>query len=613
MKTTNLLTTLLCMLFAVGSAYAADFTYEEDMVVGASYEGKPINVATADILTSIGASAISDVKMYAIKADGTRTEDYRHDGINADGWRKADGTFTNWGVESVYYVQPDHNTGVFVVGAFPGAITEPKKIETEFVYVNNSTSAEAVVKIVLNYKNPEATVMKTLDLPIYITPAVAYEGGNEVTFDLADAISTLGVEKAGDITAFIYQSDDTYVPNTTDGWRNAEGFAAGWASSASMVCCKADIAGGRFFDIMAIDGNYAKGSTYTAKWILIANLKAIVYNINITFDEDPAKKDVNTFTCVKTIYINHIEEANKAYDTEGEAPTFSVAEVCEALGIDDISKAETYIMNVTDDKIVKNSTDGWRDANGDAAAWGAATDGFCLKLENPASGAFNYSAAHDYNFNPGDSYVAKWVVANMSTDKYVVLQLNITFAAKASATLAVTDAKYGTFIAPFDVALPAGVSAYKAEGIGADNVITLTEVSSIKACVPYVVYAESSVSEKFSGWSFTTANEFTEGLLTGVYSAISAPVGSYVLQNQDGKVGFYHVEDVLPTVAANRCYLTAPAGTEAKAIFFDNATAISAIEALASGKAEIYNLNGVKLNGLQKGINIVNGVKVLVK
>jgi hypothetical protein len=42
-------------------------------------------------------------------------------------------------------------------------------------------------------------------------------------------------------------------------------------------------------------------------------------------------------------------------------------------------------------------------------------------------------------------------------------------------------------------------------------------------------------------------------------------------------------------------------------------TGIEAVEALTSGKAEIYDLNGRKLNKLQKGVNIVNGVKVYVK
>lgn len=110
------------------------------------------------------------------------------------------------------------------------------------------------------------------------------------------------------------------------------------------------------------------------------------------------------------------------------------------------------------------------------------------------------------------------------------------------------------------------------------------------------------------------------GLLTGVLEETSAPIGSYVLQDQDGNVAFYRVfegeEYAKPVLPANRCYLTAPASSEAgvKAISFpEDPTAIDAVKDLLSGKAEIYDLEGRRLPALQKGLNIVNGKKVMVK
>ena len=51
-----------------------------------------------------------------------------------------------------------------------------------------------------------------------------------------------------------------------------------------------------------------------------------------------------------------------------------------------------------------------------------------------------------------------------------------------------------------------------------------------------------------------------------------------------------------------------------KALFlgFNDADAISSIKA-ETENAEIYNLAGQRMSGLKKGINIVNGKKVLVK
>jgi hypothetical protein len=49
-------------------------------------------------------------------------------------------------------------------------------------------------------------------------------------------------------------------------------------------------------------------------------------------------------------------------------------------------------------------------------------------------------------------------------------------------------------------------------------------------------------------------------------------------------------------------------------ISFENTTTgVEAVKALTDGEAQIYDLNGRKLSKLRKGINIVNGVKVIVK
>ena len=96
--------------------------------------------------------------------------------------------------------------------------------------------------------------------------------------------------------------------------------------------------------------------------------------------------------------------------------------------------------------------------------------------------------------------------------------------------------------------------------------------------------------------------------LTGVYETTLAPVGSYVLQKNDNKVGFYQVaEDKQPTITANHAYLTAPAGAEARVAFFfdDETTGINAINALIGGNAEIFDANGRAQQRLVKGMNII--------
>lgn len=201
---------------------------------------------------------------------------------------------------------------------------------------------------------------------------------------------------------------------------------------------------------------------------------------------------------------------------------------------------------------------------------------------------------------------------------------NFTIAEASQASVNVTianDVKWGTRIFPFNPSLT-GVIFYSCSAVNGD-ILTLTEVEEPKADTPYILYAESGLeSTDLSGWGVLANEEAkTVGYLTGVYTNTDAPVGSYVLQkNDNGKVAFYVVAgNEQPNVGANRCYLTWPQA-EARAFYFpeNNATAIKTINALTSGKAEIFNASGVQIPALQKGMNIIRTAdgksqKVMVK
>ena len=183
-----------------------------------------------------------------------------------------------------------------------------------------------------------------------------------------------------------------------------------------------------------------------------------------------------------------------------------------------------------------------------------------------------------------------------------------------AASLAINSAaQYGTFCAPFDVTIPEGVTAYTIGGIDKNGILTLEQQNTISAHTPVIVYSESTTDINAVQFGVATSSTATSKYLTGVYTDTKAPLGSYVLQNQNGRVGFYHVEGTQPWVRANRAYLTVPASANVKAFYMDDATAIQTVEELLSGKAEIYDLAGRRQQKLQKGINIVGGKKVLVK
>ena len=197
------------------------------------------------------------------------------------------------------------------------------------------------------------------------------------------------------------------------------------------------------------------------------------------------------------------------------------------------------------------------------------------------------------------------------------IDFNIVETTKPSIAISTTAAGYGTTMLPFAVAeLPSGVKAYTCAAIDGST-LTLVEVTALEANKPYIIEGAWE-NDNLTGDAQGTALTYTEGLLTGVYAQTDAPVGSYVLQNQESVVGFYKVaegEGKQPTVKANHAYLNT--ASTARALYFNNATAIRAIEALTSGEVEIYNAAGARQNSLQKGVNIIKQgnktFKVMVK
>lgn len=183
-----------------------------------------------------------------------------------------------------------------------------------------------------------------------------------------------------------------------------------------------------------------------------------------------------------------------------------------------------------------------------------------------------------------------------------------------AATMSISDAQYSTFIAPFDIEIPDGVTASKITGV-AENGSTLIEEpveGTIPANTPVLLYSESALTQTFYGQSTATADTYTEGLLTGVYVNTEVPVGSYVLLNKNNQVGFYEVVDAIPTVKSNRCYLTVT-GSTAPMFSLERGEGTTSIEEaeLTNETVVIYDLAGRRVEKMEKGIYIVNGKKVI--
>ena len=208
--------------------------------------------------------------------------------------------------------------------------------------------------------------------------------------------------------------------------------------------------------------------------------------------------------------------------------------------------------------------------------------------------------------------------------------LAIEEASQASVTVSCKAGKYGTVIFPFTPDVSTGfdgITFYSCESVHpVSNRVQIVEVTTLEANVPYLIQNDGAenFSQVVTGWGTATVDSYTEDLLTGVYTNANINGDNrYVLQTPtDGEnVGvqaFYKVNDEF-TATPYKCYLTYDASNSVKALFlgFGDADAIRSIENESSmfnvESSKVYNLAGQRLQKLQKGINIVNGKKVLVK
>ena len=185
--------------------------------------------------------------------------------------------------------------------------------------------------------------------------------------------------------------------------------------------------------------------------------------------------------------------------------------------------------------------------------------------------------------------------------------------------------QYGTIILPVNYASPQNVKFYTCSAADANGVLTLVETTTgNKKNQPYIVeyIGEDANPKRYQIIGYKKGAETTNqtvGWLTGVLEENGyVPSGSYILSKHNGRFAFYQVDgDNVKMATKYRCYLTIPADqpTAVSAFYLNGEGETTGINALlnANGKTEIYDLSGKRLNHLQKGINIVNGQKVLVK
>lgn len=171
---------------------------------------------------------------------------------------------------------------------------------------------------------------------------------------------------------------------------------------------------------------------------------------------------------------------------------------------------------------------------------------------------------------------------------------------------------YKTLVLPFEAEVPAGFTAANAASLTGAT-INLEDVTSISANAPVLVQGEGALELTATNATIGATPEEapTNGLLQGTFKSLPAPVGSYVLQNQNNVIGFYQVAEVQPQVPAFRAYLNVPASGVKVYTFGGDATGINDPNLDLNLNEAIFNLAGQKVSKANKGVYISNRKKVL--
>lgn len=172
---------------------------------------------------------------------------------------------------------------------------------------------------------------------------------------------------------------------------------------------------------------------------------------------------------------------------------------------------------------------------------------------------------------------------------------------------------FGTFVSPFDVAVPDGCKAYNLIGVDGNSVVKGEESMMISANKPVLLAGNGECDFVAEDVMVDITPETSMNvLLAAVYEEGSvAPQGSYVLQTQGGVTAFYKVaEDGKQRVTPFTAYLLVPAesNVNANSLTFDfgnGETNVTAIVAEGDSIVDIYDLQGRKVDAPVKGINLM--------
>lgn len=211
-------------------------------------------------------------------------------------------------------------------------------------------------------------------------------------------------------------------------------------------------------------------------------------------------------------------------------------------------------------------------------------------------------------------------------DAKTLLEANLNKTVNVTINRTLVANKWNTLCLPFDVTAEQIKNILKAEGMVREykdqtaDCINFQAAETMTAGVPYLIKPTEEVKGlTFEGVKITAVEGKTKGGIGSENLAISGILGARKLEsfelflNAAGK--FVAPAKGKETMKGFRAYFISLLGAGAKINIDGETTGINSIETEATVNGKVYNLNGQyvgnSLNGLKKGIYVVNGKKVI--
>ncbi|MBO4840322.1 MAG: chitobiase/beta-hexosaminidase C-terminal domain-containing protein [Bacteroidaceae bacterium] len=145
------------------------------------------------------------------------------------------------------------------------------------------------------------------------------------------------------------------------------------------------------------------------------------------------------------------------------------------------------------------------------------------------------------------------------------------------------------------------------------SAVNLSAVNKVPANTGVVLNHDGEITENIPVFDGKNADDVSDNLLLVSDGKVKGGTGIYALANKNHGVGFYLVNSSV-TIPNGKAYLQTTANTKEflNFDFSDDETGINTVNGSElMVNSPIYNLSGQRMSKLQKGINIVNGKKVL--